>query len=353
MTEVGITWHFTRASFEPGPEDILSSAPHVVPHLGEPLEENPVPTTARRWHVESEEWIRRKRATQGTYLGRSGDNVARCLSRWGRLLAEMGRQVSPEAVTQEDLMVLLPLLGEAPKTVRVSLGWLGSFLAAHGNRVVQDSGIAKRFEAIPTSGRRRWLTADQLEAVMTLAVGTERIVVALEGFQGLRRIEVMRARLCDLSLTSNPPTMGIRGKGHGDTVSRVVPLASRVLMELGSYLPTRAMWAVEGSDSPYLLVHKGTDGKLHPYKEATPIDRMVRRAGDRIGIKLSNHDLRRTFGRVLRNLGADLMEVRDLYGHASVEMTEHYIGAQTDRMATAIRLLDAPVRTTMGSNPKA
>jgi integrase len=253
----------------------------------------------------------------------------------------MGRTASPEHLTEADLTALLPYLGTAPKTKHVALGWLGSFLKSHKNNIVEESGITYSFSTISTSGRRRWLTEEQLEAVMDSAKGVERVIVALEGFQGLRRIEVMRARLDDLHLVGNPPTMGVRGKGYLDTVSREVPLASRVMTELGTYMPTRSQWGAQGKDSPYLLVYLGVDGNVHPYKEATPIDRMVIRAGARAGIRLSNHDLRRTFGRILRNRGANLLEIRDLYGHASVEMTEHYIGSQQDRMATAIRLLDS------------
>ena len=241
-------------------------------------------------------------------------------------------------------MALLPYLGTAPKTKRVFLGWLGSFLASRGNRVVQESGIARNFETLSTSGRKRWLSETQLGAVMNAAQGTERLVVALEGFQGLRRIEVMRARLEDIRLDTTPPTMGVRGKAHRDTISRVVPLASRVLQELGTYLPTRARWASECTDCPYLLVYMAK-GALHPYVAGTPLDRMVSRAGKRAGVQVSNHDLRRTFGRVLRNRGANLLEIRDLYGHSSVEMTESYIGSQQDKMAQAIRLLDSAPKT--------
>ncbi len=328
----------------PGQASPAVDCSHIVRQHGEPLEDTTFPTTARRWHEESRKWIEQERATRGQYQGRAGDNVARCISRWGGILAEIGHPVTPKGLRPEDLMALLPYLGTAPKTKRVFLGWLGSFLASRGNRVVQESGIARNFETLSTSGRKRWLSETQLGAVMNAAQGTERLVVALEGFQGLRRIEVMRARLEDIRLDTTPPTMGVRGKAHRDTISRVVPLASRVLQELGTYLPTRARWASECTDCPYLLVYMAK-GALHPYVAGTPLDRMVSRAGKRAGVQVSNHDLRRTFGRVLRNRGANLLEIRDLYGHSSVEMTESYIGSQQDKMAQAIRLLDSAPKT--------
>ena len=61
-------------------------------------------------------------------------------------------------------------------------------------------------------------------------------------------------------------------------------------------------------------------------------DNLIRRAAKRAGLstKVSGHDLRRTFGRVAYRAGMDLTDLKNIYGHKSVEMTAHYIGVEED-----------------------
>lgn len=67
---------------------------------------------------------------------------------------------------------------------------------------------------------------------------------------------------------------------------------------------------------------------------------------EREGVRVSHHDLRRTFGRLANAAGMDLIQLKNLFGHASLEMTTHYIGldaaemrAGLDRLSQAIGAL--------------
>jgi len=53
------------------------------------------------------------------------------------------------------------------------------------------------------------------------------------------------------------------------------------------------------------------------------------------------HDLRHTFASWLVQAGAPLTEVRDLLGHASIEMTERYAHLAPDRLRGAVAMLEA------------
>lgn len=53
------------------------------------------------------------------------------------------------------------------------------------------------------------------------------------------------------------------------------------------------------------------------------------------------HDLRHTFASWLVQAGAPLPEVRDLLGHASIEMTERYAHLAPDRLRGAVAMLEA------------
>lgn len=52
------------------------------------------------------------------------------------------------------------------------------------------------------------------------------------------------------------------------------------------------------------------------------------------------HDLRHTFASWLVQAGVPLTEVRDLIGHASIEMTERYAHLVPDRLRWAVKLLE-------------
>lgn len=299
-------------------------------------EASPTPSVARRWHEEAVEWIQWKRTTKGQYQGRNGQEAVRFLSRFGERLEIASRPRSPRTFDEVDLRELAPGLGTAPKTRRFYLGILGSFLQYRGNDVVRASGILSTIPQKAT--HRRWLTIDQLDQLTDRAIGIERLVVALEGFQGLRRVEVLRCRVGDLDTSGSPWWLWIRGKAHQGEPSRRVPVSDRVRKELGWYLPLRAQWAIRSEDRPELLVWEDR-GRLRTYS-AGSVDRFVRTAGQRIGITVSNHDLRRTFGRVLKNRGADWREIAGLYGHASIAQSEYYVGQEQDRLAAAIALLE-------------
>jgi integrase len=49
------------------------------------------------------------------------------------------------------------------------------------------------------------------------------------------------------------------------------------------------------------------------------------RIGKRAGLKITPHALRRTFATLSRRAGMDLLELQALMGHASLDMTKHYI----------------------------
>lgn len=192
---------------------------------GDPEVLAPVPSVARRWREEAVEWVGRKRATRGQYEGRNGDEAIRFLTRLGEKLEASGDPRSPRTFDCADVLRVLPWFGVAPKTKRFYLCLLSGFLRDRGNEAIHESGVLSTLSKVAPN--RRWISEQELDRLMDSSVGLERVVVALEAFQGLRRIEVLRCRLSDLELGGPKAALWIRGKRHRGEPSRHVPKIGR------------------------------------------------------------------------------------------------------------------------------
>ena len=70
-------------------------------------------------------------------------------------------------------------------------------------------------------------------------------------------------------------------------------------------------WAWPQVDKPDVLAHSG-------------LAYMLRTAGDKIGIPLRPHIFRHTCGRMLTMAGVPAMAIKEILGHSSLKMVEHY-----------------------------
>ena len=84
-----------------------------------------------------------------------------------------------------------------------------------------------------------------------------------------------------------------------------------------------------------LIYERG--GKLRPYGE-TMIDNIISTVGKRAGIdRVSNHDLRRTCGRMMYRLGVPLEVIARIFGHSDTRTTIRYLGLDHDDMSAAMQ----------------
>lgn len=203
----------------------------------------------------------------------------------------------------------------SPATFAVHFNALRKLLRWAKNPLSEERAVW----AVPgeLTSRRRWLTAEQLVRLYRASRGRERVLVALEGFNGLRRVEVLRLRSQDVDLGRQ--RLRVLGKGRNGGKWRTVPMFPETLRVL------RAR-ATDAGENPMVmrLSRSGADLVLQ---------RAVRRAGfPSEGVKVSHHDLRRTFGRLAHKAGMDMVQLKNLYGHTSLDQTVHYIGLDEDEM---------------------
>jgi integrase len=310
----------------------MTDSPFYAPALHSCLED-PVPAKARWWNEAACEYVRRCQEI-GKWGTVGAANAERCLRIWPDRFAAAGlpRPVHASDVTAE--MVLRwkerpmgpgrawekpgPLL---QTTAFQALWTLRGFLRASGSHVAELDGLwkAHRGEAI----HRRWLDGAALDRLMRADLtDRQRLVIALAGWAGLRRREIVSLHVGDVVLAVDAPSMRVRRKG-----GRVqdLPISRGVVNAL----------------RPFVLGRKPGD-KVYPCAYVS-VDPDVRSAGRLIGLPaLSCHDLRRTFGRVLYyERKVDINTIRVLYGHRSTEMTLYYIGASMDSLRSAVATLDS------------
>ena len=217
-----------------------------------------------------------------------------------------------------------------PGTLSLHFTALRRFLRWAGNPLANDAEVWSVPGGVPT--HRRWLRSEDLAGLFRESVGPERLLVSLEGFNGLRRIEVLRLRWPDVDLAAR--RLRVLGKGRNGGKWRVIPMFPATEKELRAARDRAGQPPPEG---PVLgLARTGADRLLQ---------RAVNRSGlAQAGVRVSHHDLRRTFGRLANDAGMDLVQLKNLYGHASMDQTVHYIGLDEDRMREGLdrlaRLID-------------
>lgn len=160
-----------------------------------------------------------------------------------------------------------------------------------------------------------WLTEDEVALVIASAAYPPlRAALVLMAYCGLRRGEV--AGLLRKNVAVNQLT--VQGKGRTE---RVIPLDRAFWDAMRPYTE----WAASKPRSDFFIYHQDRAGKVHGYRPDS-LNRLISGHSDSVGIKLSPHTLRRSFGRHLYLRKCPIAELRVLMGHSTMEMTIRYLG---------------------------
>jgi integrase len=247
------------------------------------------------------------------------------LNRFPSLLRRVGRDVELRAASE--------VSGDSIRALRAGLPWESTTFAIHfqalrqflrwgGNPIASERAHWRLPTGAPV--HRRWLRREQLVQLYRGSRGVERVIVGLEGFAGLRRVEVLRLRVKDI--LAEDGCMRILGKGRGGGKWRTIPLQGEVARVLHEWVTT-----LRPDDRVVPLSRSGADAALR---------RAAVRSGlAPAGVKVSHHDLRRSFGRLAHASGISLVSIQGLFGHASPALSAHYIGLDLDELKTALERL--------------
>jgi integrase len=151
------------------------------------------------------------------------------------------------------------------------------------------------------------------------------VLVALN--TGLRRGELFN--LCWEDVNLEAPLLTVRAEGAKSGKARHVPLNNEALATL-----TR--WKRQGRGAG--LVFPGADGE-----RLTDVKKGFHALLDDAGVEdFRFHDLRHDFASRLVMAGVDLYTVKELLGHASIEMTQRYAHLAPHKLADAVAKLNPP-----------
>lgn len=140
---------------------------------------------------------------------------------------------------------------------------------------------------------------------------------------GVRVSELVNIKIDDINRSDR--TIRILGKGSKE---RIVVFGNNTREALLDYI-NNGRWKIDVHDSEYLFLNK--DGnKLSTRYVRKIIDDIIIKAS--INMHVSPHMLRHTFATSMLNNGADLVSVKDLLGHESLNTTSIYTHVSDDKI---------------------
>ncbi|WP_048152540.1 site-specific tyrosine recombinase/integron integrase [Palaeococcus ferrophilus] len=261
----------------------------------------------------------------------------------------------------EEFRTYLELEGKSPHTVRMYSYYVERFLESGGDLnarsalrflarlrrkgystkslhlVVQAIKAYFRFEGMDEEAERlkppkvpkslpKSLRQDEVRKLLNVIPPTrerDRLIVLLLYTSGLRVSELCNLKKEDVDFERS--LLHVRGgKGAKD---RVVPIPKATLQLIERYLNGR------DDDSEYLFVEDRRQSKdrLSP----KTVWYLLRKYGERAGVKVTPHMLRHSFATHMLENGVDIRSIQEFLGHSSLSTTQIYTRVTVEHLRKA------------------
>jgi len=167
----------------------------------------------------------------------------------------------------------------------------------------------------------------------------ERVIVTLELDLRMRRIEMLRLKVSDFS-SGRINSINLLGKGRYGGKPRMInwhpdtPGALEEYLELRDNEIKKARKKNPSAEIPPNLLIYEKGGKLNVYKKSA-IENYLNSLGERAGFHFSNHDLRRTCGRMMFRAGVPIEIIARKFGHSDTRTTMRYLGLDFEDLSAA------------------
>lgn len=190
----------------------------------------------------------------------------------------------------------------------------------------------------------RWLDEGQAALIRANADGHARMIVHCELDLGMRRIEVLRLKVSSFQRGRINKVM-IHGKGRNGGKWRSInwhPDTGKILEDYIRYVRNPLIQRAREINprvkvpDELLIYLSESKGELRPYQK-TAVDEFLKELGREVGIDFSNHDLRRTCGRMMYRAGVRLEVIARIFGHSDTRTTIRYLGLDFEDMSEAMQ----------------
>lgn len=187
----------------------------------------------------------------------------------------------------------------------------------------------RRVKGVPMEGVRtgNWITLEQAQKLIntpditTLKGLRDRAILAIILNSGLRRSEIAKLTF-DHIQQRNGRWVIVDLIGKGNRV-RSVPIASWAKQAIDEWAQTAHI----SKGNIFRPINKG-DKLAGDHLTSQAIQNVIKEYGNKAGLNISAHDMRRTFAQVAYQAGAPLDQIQLSLGHASIQTTERYLGTK-------------------------
>ena len=144
------------------------------------------------------------------------------------------------------------------------------------------------------------------------------VIIYLLLYTGIRRGELLGLSTYDIDFQNK--TLFINGKHSKSKKSRYIPLHFTLLTHLKSYLKYRKYMKLT---SEALIISTKSDTAFTDHG----LKHWVAKYNRNSGVKFHLHQFRHTFACNLAKKNASIVSIKNVLGHSSIRMTEHYLRA--------------------------
>lgn len=239
-----------------------------------------------------------------------------------RELERAGMSTDPQDIDARSIRRLMGIRSDmTTTTLRGNLWALGAYVEWEtGRNPYKDADILWGSDDRPN---RVYVSEEDLRSTLDDADEATTLILALGACMGLRRGEIAGLRLSDIH-GSRLRVVG-KGRGIGKIVSMHIPEA--VYRALADWMVAREEMRArvrEDLSDGHLLVTI----KYNALRPMTPegVYYKVRKLSQATGVRMTPHSLRRRFATNLHDAGVDIVDIKTLMRHDSIDTTiECYI----------------------------
>lgn len=242
-----------------------------------------------------------------------------------KTLESAERPTDANMISVEDVFFLKDNLGVSEGSTKKYLKILGAWTEWEtGENIFDKADILWN----PPKPKRLFITDGELDKLLSVADARETVILLLGACMGLRRAEITTVKWSDI----RNGRLTIHGKGHGvegKVAEMLIPARVQKAMNV---------WRVEmmelnlKDESDGCIVPGIQKGKL-TQMAPTSLNPIIRSIGKRAGVTVTTHSLRRNFATTLYNRHVDLVDIKELMRHESVNTTVRcYIQADVSRL---------------------